>query len=101
MLKVYGYSDDLVEVKGASYPNNEIDCYNSDVRIRFTDGTTIRVGFPKKDLSVWWIEVEEQGTAKQVLEVGEDEYADIYSDIFYIDAEVKSHRVIKKRKTDN
>lgn len=97
MLKIYGASDDLVEIEGTSYRDDEIGCYDRDVRIRFVDGTAIRVGYSKETIAVWWIEVEKQGTAKQFLEVCEDENADIYSDIFYIDAEIKSHSVIKKK----
>lgn len=97
MLKIYGASDDLVEIEGTTYLEDEIGCYKRDVRIRFVDETVIRVGYSKDTLAVWWIEVEKQGTAKQLLEVCEDEDADIYSDIFYIDSEIKSHSVIKKK----
>ncbi len=38
MLKVYGCSDDLVEIEGAEYPNDEIGCFERDVKIKFTDG---------------------------------------------------------------
>lgn len=97
MVKVYGASDDLVEIDGSSYREDEIGCYDSDVRIRFTDGAVIRVGYPKADAAIWWIEVEKQGTATHTLTVCEDEDARIYSDIFEIDAEIKSHSVIKKK----
>lgn len=68
----------------------EIDCYNKDVRIRFQDGTQIRVGYPKKDCAVWWIEVEEIGTADYDLTTTGDEDADIYSDVLEIEAEAES-----------
>lgn len=97
MVKVYGTSDDLVEIEGSSYKEDEIGCYNSNVRIRFTDGTVIRVGYPKKDAAIWWIEVEKKGTAAQTLTICKDEDARIYSDIFEIDAEIKSHSVIKRK----
>lgn len=67
MIKIYGCSDDLVEICGSVYKEDEIGCFDHDVRIRFFDGTIIRIGYPKKDLGVWWIEVEKQGTAKQAL----------------------------------
>lgn len=94
MVKIYGYSDDLVEIENSSYEEDEIGCYNSVVRLCFTDDTIIRVGYSKENLAVWWIEVEKQGTADQRLEICTDEEAEIYSDIFYIDAEIKSHEVI-------
>lgn len=97
MVKVYGCSDDLVEIEGSAYKVDEIGCYDSDVRIRFVDGTVIRVGYPKENLSVWWIEVEKTGTAHHVLDVCNNEDANPYSDVFTIDAEIKSHSVIKQK----
>lgn len=97
MTKIYGASDDLVEIEGSTYKEDEIGCYEHDVRIRFFDGTVIRVGYPKEGLAVWWIEVEKQGTAEQKLTICEDEDARIYSDVFEIDSEIKSHSVIKQK----
>ena len=97
MVKVYGASDDLVEIEGSKYKEDEIGCYEHDVRIRFLDGTVIRVGYPKDGLAVWWIEVEKQGAAEQTLTICEDEDARIYSDVFEIDSEIKSHSVIKQK----
>ena len=97
MVKVYGASDDLVEIEGSDYREDEIGCYERDVRIHFTDGTVIRVGYPKEKLAVWWIEVEKTGTATQYLVECEDEDAPLYSDCFCIDAEIKSHSVIKQK----
>ena len=56
MVKIYGASDDLVEIEGSDY-EDEIGCYDSDVRIRFVDGTQIRIGYPKNGQAIWWIEV--------------------------------------------
>ena len=97
MVKIYGVSDDLVEIEGSTYKVNEIGCFNSDVRIRFVDGTVIRIGYPKADTAIWWIEVEKRGTAVQGLTICNNEDARIYSDIFKIDAEIKSHSVIKQK----
>ena len=68
-----------------------------DVRIRFVDGTVIRIGYPKENAAIWWIEVEKRGTAVQGLTICNNEDAKIYSDIFKIDAEIKSHSVIKQK----
>ncbi len=100
MIKIYGASDDLCEIEGSAYKEDEIGCYDSDVRLRFTDGTVIRVGYPKQDAAIWWIEVEKQGTAAQTLTACDDEDANPYSDIFEIDAEIKSHSVIKRKYPD-
>jgi len=100
MIKVYGASDDLVEIERSACAENEIDCFEHDVRIRFTDGTVIRVGYPKENAAIWWIEVEKKGTALQGFTPCHDEDARIYSDIFEIDAEVKGHSVIKQKYPD-
>ena len=97
MVKVYGASDDLVEIENSKYKEGEIGCYVHDVRIRFLDGTIIRVGYPKDGLAIWWIEIEKQGTAEHKLTICNDEDARIYSDIFEIDSEIKSHSVIKQK----
>ena len=97
MVKVYGASDDLVEIEGSIYRHDEIGCYNHDVRIRFRDGTVIRVGYPKEGMAVWWIEIEKIGSAPQSFQCCKNENARIYSDIFEIASEVKSHSVIKQK----
>lgn len=97
MVKVYGASDDLVEIENTKYKEDEIGCYDHDVRIRFLDGTIIRVGYPKDGLAIWWVEIEKQGTAEQKLTICDDEDARIYSDIFEIESEIKSHSVIKQK----
>lgn len=95
---VYGYSDDIVEVEcpdeGRSW---EIDCYDCEVEIDFADGTTVRIGYPKPDMAVWWIEVKKLGSAALRLTPCEDEDAETYSDIFEIESYVLRHRVIRKR----
>ena len=47
--KVYGMSDDLVEIETDQniYPYDEIGCFDSMVRILFTDGTIIHVEYGK------------------------------------------------------
>lgn len=94
MVKIYGASDDLVEIEGSTYSEDEISCYDSNVEITFTDGTVILIGYPKEGAAIWWIEVEKRGTAEQTLTVCDDEAADPYSDVFEIEAEIKSHSVI-------
>lgn len=100
MIKVYGCSDDLVEVEGAEYPYDEIGCFEHDVILEFTDGTIIRVGYPKMDMAVWWIKVIADGSGSWGLEHCDDEDAEIYSDVFVINGEeeikLKRVRVVKK-----
>lgn len=96
MIKVYGASDDLIEIIGSTHKDDEIGCYNRDVRIWFVDGTVIRAGYPKKDIGVWWISIEKQGDAYQSLEICNDEDGALYSDVFEIDSEIIKHKVIDK-----
>ena len=95
MVKVYGASDDLVEIQNSKYEHREIGCYDASVRIWFTDGTVITVGYNKPNLAIWYIKIEQKGNAEQQLLICEDENADIYSDIFEVDAEVLKHEVVE------
>ena len=91
IVRIFGYSDDLVDIEGSSYPEYEIDCFDRDVRLWFDDGTVIRVSYSQA--GIWKIAVEKQGDAPQRLTACEDEDADVYSDIFEINAEVVRHEV--------
>lgn len=95
MIKVYGCSDDLVEIEGSTYEEDEIGCYDRDVLIDFVDGTRIRIHYGKPGLGVWAIAVQKRGTARQTLTECEDEDADLYSDVFEIESEVRRHKVVK------
>lgn len=97
MAKVYGYSDDIVCIEHIEGGCTEVDCYCRDVSVSFTDGTVICVGYSKKGKGIWWIEVEKHGTATQELNVCEDENAEVYSDVFVIDAEEESFTVIEQK----
>ena len=90
MAKVYGYSDDIVCIEHLEGGCTEIDCFDRNVSIRFADGTVILVGYGREDKGIWWINIEEQGTADHELRICNDENAKIYSDILEIDAEAVS-----------
>lgn len=94
MVKVYGYSDDLVIVEGPS--PEEIDCYRKTVKITFDDGTIIKVHYPKRNIGVWEINIIEKGKAPFVFSPCNDENARVYSDIFTIDAKIKEYKVEDK-----
>lgn len=98
MVSVYGYSDDNVEIDGTKTKYGEIGCYDSDVRIKFLDGTQIRLGYSKPNLAVWFIRIEKYGTAKFTLTTCTDENEEIYSDIFTINSDVKSVKILEKQK---
>ena len=95
-MKVYGTSDDLVELEGSKYQENEIGCYGSDVIIAFDDGAVIRVSYGKPEGAIWEITLLKRGTAGNAVFICYDEDDEIYSDIFETDAEVRSHWVIDR-----
>lgn len=95
--KVYGCSDDLVIIEGAPYPADEIGCFDSVVRIGFSDGTIIKACYGKNHKGIWLIEIIEKGTAAQTINECDDEDAEIYSDIFEIEAEYDWHEVEDKQ----
>lgn len=35
MIRIYGYSDDIVVIEGSKYKYNEIDCFDKDVKMEF------------------------------------------------------------------
>lgn len=88
MLKVYGYGDDNLVIDGADYPYDEMDCFDTKLKVWFTDGTIIECGYGKDHKGIWWINILEEGSAEYKLTVCDDEDADIYSDILEIDSEV-------------
>jgi hypothetical protein len=91
MTKVYGYSDDNLVIEGAPYPADEIGCFDCEVKVRFSDGTLIKAQYGKDNKGIWGIEVIEKGTAAQKLIECFDEDAELYSDVFEIDADYVSH----------
>ena len=97
MTIVHGESDDIVVIDGGTYAESEIDCAEKDVRIFFTDGTIIRVGYPKKNKAIWQIDVEKRGNAAQLHTACEIEDDRNYSDVFEIAAEVRSHELVQKK----
>ena len=92
-MKVYGYSDDNLVVDGAPYPADEISCFDAEVKVRFSDGTLIKAWYGKDNKAIWAIKVLEKGTAKQKLTECFDKDADLYSDVFEIDADYVWHDV--------
>jgi len=97
MIKVYGCSDDLVVIEGSKYREDEIGCYNQDVRIRFESGAVIRLHYGKPTLAVWEITVEKVGDADHMLTICNNENDKIYSDIFETESEIKSHSKIRRK----
>lgn len=99
MLKIQGYSDDIISIDGwdesneklaKKYHYGEVDCFYKYVKIYLEDGTIILCGYGKPQLGgIWFIKVLKQGTAQQTLTICENEDAEVYSDILEIDSAVK------------
>ena len=92
MTKVYGASDDLVEVEGDI--NGEVGCYGTDdnehgVLIILSDGTLLEVKYGKSDMAIWGITLIKAGDLFDRIEPCSDEDADPYSDIAYFRSGLK------------
>ena len=102
--KIYGYSDDVVVIEtlnqhsGQMSPFDEIPCYSHQEAIfSFDDGTEICVSYGKDSLAVWKIVVQKPGSADFCISECEDEEAELYSDVFEINANLVS-MCVKSRK---
>ena len=97
MIRIYGYSDDLVEIEKDGQFLDEVDAYNKDVLFEFSDGTQIRVGYCKPELGIWYIIVEKQGSAEQTLDVCLVQDEECYSDEFRIEAEIVTQEAVPQK----
>lgn len=84
MLRVYGASDDLIEVEGDI--EGEVGCYGTDeqdngVLLVFSDGTMLEIKYGKSKLAIWEIKLIRKGELFLIIEPCTDEDADIHSDI--------------------
>ena len=83
MIKVSGYSDDIVVIEreedGKQLWEEEYDSYDREMMFLFDDGTIIRVTYN----GAWQIVVEEKGTALHTVEKLVQD-GDYYSDLFTI-----------------
>lgn len=106
-IKVYGYSDDLIEFESdsGSIPYfkgkaQEIDTWEQALRITFTDGTKVVVQYGKEGLGgIWDIIIEKIGTTPsiQIDRCFNNEKSE-YSDILIIEVDdIKSIRPCKRK----
>lgn len=92
MLKVYGCSDDLIEVEGDI--TDEFGCYGTDedergVLVVLSDGTILEVKYGKADMGVWEIRLLKTGILFDRIEPCLDENSNPYSDIAYFKDGIK------------
>ena len=83
MIRISGYSDDLVEISGVV--EDEIGAYDQDVRIWLDDGTVIRMTYGSDEDAAWHGIIEIHGS-KPVTTRKLITYDDYYSDELTIDA---------------
>jgi hypothetical protein len=99
MTKVYGASDDLIELEG--FLSHEIDCFNKVATLVFDDGTKAKIKYGKKyegkSIGVWQIEVISKGTGFVELQECFDEDDKIYSDVLTLNNSVTSFNVSKRK----
>lgn len=82
--KVYGTSDDLVEIEGDV--RGEVNSYGTDDRdkgvlLMMSDGTLLEVKYGKAGMAVWGIMLIKPGTLFDRIDICTDENADPYSDV--------------------
>lgn len=87
MIKVSGWSDDLIEIErvenGKTVWEEEFDSYGKDTLFKFDDGTKLRMTYN----GAWQAVVEESGTAGHSIEKLESN-GDYYSDLFTIHTDI-------------
>jgi hypothetical protein len=85
--KVYGCSDDLVEIEGEL--SGEVGCYGTDddedlgVLIAFDDATVLAVKYGKNNDAIWGIRVLNKGEMFERIEHCDNSEADPYSDVVW------------------
>ena len=88
--KVFGYSDDVLYIESDGV-NKEIDCFENDVKVYFSDGTVILFSYIE---GLWKCEIINVGTASSAVQEADNAYSDNYSDIFYIHADFKRYEKV-------
>lgn len=87
MLKIYGVSDDTVEIHDID-GNKFKSIYCDNLKIKFEDGTIIKIIYTKSP-SKWDIKIVKLGRAFSALHKC-DFIPDKYSDVFVIESSIKS-----------
>lgn len=90
--KVYGRSDDLIEVEGDL--TGEVGHYESSedgqgCLLMFNDGTLLQVKYGKPQGGIWAITVVQEGALFDRLEICTNEDADPYSDVVHLKDGIK------------
>lgn len=90
--KIYGASDDLVEIEGdigAEHANFGTDDRDHGSLVILSDGTLLDVKYGKGDMAIWQIILIHRGILFDRIDQCDDEDAEIYSDIAYFKDGIK------------
>lgn len=96
--KVYGWSDDLIEMDGVV--DDEQYAIGSDperLGLEFDDGTVL--AFRYVDSGVWRAEIVKRGSAQIVVEIAPDDDEDDYSDVVTLTGVTRLVRTFDPDKT--
>lgn len=77
MLRIYGASDDLIEIEGDD--NDEIGAYDTTKYLHFDTGHILKVWYP--DDGIWKVEMVRGGRGPCEIVTCNDPDADPYSDV--------------------
>jgi hypothetical protein len=85
--RVYGTSDDLVEVEGDV--QGETICYGTDdnklgVLLVFSDGTLLEVKYGKAGMAIWEVKLLSSGTLFERIDLCFNEDENPYSDVAHL-----------------
>lgn len=92
--RVYGASDDLIEIEGGKAAG-EVGCYGAGdddkgVLLMCSDGTVLEVGYGKEDNGgIWWVKCLRKGSDFDRIEICTDEDADPHSDVAHFKKDLK------------
>lgn len=95
MVKIYGYSDDIVCIENSQYFEDEIGCFDvAGVRLALDDGTILFICYSS---GVWRISIEQKGSAPYQHKVCQETDDSDYSDEFCTEADVIRHEIVTAR----
>ena len=86
--KVYGASDDLIEVEG-DLRGEAGHAAESSALVFLSDGTIIEMKYGKADSAIWGIQPLIQGNLFEKIELCFDEDADPHSDVLFLKDGIK------------
>lgn len=98
MVRVVGSFNPYIRILGCKGGDKIVQLPDkTDAKVRFRDGTAIRVSFGKGNLGIWEITIMRKGTAFQRLEPCENRSLALFSDVFWIAEDVKDVTFIEKK----